>query len=836
VQAVFSRLNCNGGTCHGAVQGQNGFRLSLFGMDPVGDHERLLHELGGRRINCLDPARSLLLEKATGAIPHQGGKRTSIGSHEYEILLLWIKAGAPLDKPEESAVRELKVIPAEQVSQPGKTHTLKVQATFADGSTEDVTRFCFFEALDPTVATVDAIGLVQARNVGVTALVVRYRAVPALTRVLVPRASETPFPQVKSSNFVDAHVLERLKQLNVPPSELADDATFLRRISLDVAGELPTPQEVRAFLADKSADKRVRKIDELLQRPGHAALWTLKFCDLLKASDWGGFGIHLASEREAPRFQAWVRARLDENLPYDQFAERILTATSREGRSLDELAKEVLALEEGYAPGRKDLELYKARRTPDLYWQRNGASGISGTIQVAHAFLGLRLECAQCHRHPSDVWQQDDLLSFANFFMPVRAVGGDGQNEKKFPELAALQKSLDAQGKKFGEEVKKKRDTEGKTLDAEAKKAKSELDELTKKARKDDPESFKQIAERKAIIEKNDAFQRELRTLERRSKLHGEVGFRILTHDIHLVPNRPSATVTSPLGTQTSKQFRLLGQSKPVEVPEGKDPREVVVAWLRQPDNPYFAPALVNRVWANYFGRGLIEPADNLSLFNPATHPELLKELSAGFIKNKYDLRWLHRTILQSRTYQQMSMPTKENEADRSHYAYFPKRRLPAEVLIDAIDRATETTENMGMERYHWPEKMTAVEAPFVPENKYITFMLDTFGRPKRNSAVTCDCERDPSTGMLQVLSLANHPRVRAKIADPKGLAVRLTTEIKDDDTRLDELYLSTLSRLPSKEERAACQEYLKAAKTPVAGLQGILWSLLNTREFLLQH
>src|SRR5262249_12117883 len=157
--------------------------------------------------------------------------------------------------------------------------------------------------------------------------------------------------------------------------------------TLDVTGELPRPAEVRAFLADRSADKRTRKIDELLARPGYAALWTLKFCDLLKASDFGVYADGIRQEVDAPRFQAWVRARLEENLPYDAFVERILTATSRDGRDVERWAEEVLQMEEGYAPGRPDLEMYRRRQTLDLYWQRSSSSGVSGALQVAHAFL-----------------------------------------------------------------------------------------------------------------------------------------------------------------------------------------------------------------------------------------------------------------------------------------------------------------------------------------------------------------------------------------------------------------------------------------------------------------
>jgi hypothetical protein len=433
VAALFSKLGCNGGTCHGAVKGQAGFRLTLFGGDPTGDHARLLREFGSRRLNFTDPVASLLLKKATGQAEHGGGVRLAVGTPEYDVLRQWIAAGAPADDPARSRVKELRVSPSEHIGKPGDTFRLKVEAKFADGSTEDVTAFCSFESLDRAVATVAANGVVTSVGVGEAGLMVRYHANPAAARVIVPQPAKSAFPDVKPNNFVDTHVLAKLTRLNLPPAALADDATFLRRVHLDVTGTLPTPDEARGFLADTAADKRAKKIDELLAKPGHADLWTLKFCDLLKAADFGVYADALSLEADAPRMQAWIRARLGENTPYDVFVERILLATSREGRSMEEYAAEVKSLFEGYAPGRRDLELYASRKTLDLFWQRRGSDGVSGTLQVAHAFLGLRLECAQCHRHPHDSWQQEDLLDFANFFVRVRTVGFQGDNEKKFP-------------------------------------------------------------------------------------------------------------------------------------------------------------------------------------------------------------------------------------------------------------------------------------------------------------------------------------------------------------------------------------------------------------------
>jgi hypothetical protein len=817
VAALFSRLGCNGGACHGAVKGQNGFRLSLFGADLRGDAERLLREFGGRRINLADPAASLLLTKPTGRAEHGGGVRLLAGSPEYETIRRWIAAGARIDDEAKYQVKELRVVPAERTATPGETFPLQVQATFVDGSTEDVTKFCSFASLDAAAAAVSATGLVTARTPGEAVMMIRYRANPAMARVVVPRPAAAAFPNVKPHNFVDTRILAKLRRMNLPPAPPADDATFLRRVHLDAVGELPTPAELREFLADRTADKRNRKIDQLLQRPGHAALWTLKLCDLLKAADFGVYADALSLEADAPRFQAWVRARMDENTPYDVLVERILLATSKEGRTAEEYAKEVATLMEGYGPKQKDLEIYRRRKTLDLYWQRRGSDGLGGALQVAHAFLGIRLECAQCHRHPHDIWRQEDLLDFANFFMRVRGVGFQGDNEKKFPDMAALKKQYDDEAKQLEGDIKKRKADEGKKLDEEMKQAKTD-------------------AEKKATTAKMENFRQEMAVLDRRAKLLPEIGRRLLQAESRVLPPGPNAKVASTLGTKESKTYRLLGSTDPTTVPAERDPREYVMDWLRRPDNPYFARAIVNRVWAHYFGRGLIDPPDNLSAFNPATHPQLLQELCDGFIRNKYDLRWLHRAILRSRTYQQATANSADAAADRANYASFPLRRLPAEVLLDALNTATGTTEEMEMQYHHWPAGLKTVEIPFLPKNPFVTFVLETYGRPKRNAAVQCDCERDGTASIFQVLTLANHPRLWEKIRDPDGRVAKLVKDVPDDARRIEELFLASVSRLPNDAEREACLKFVKDADTPEKGLRSVLWGLVNTKEFLLQH
>jgi hypothetical protein len=383
--------------------------------------------------------------------------------------------------------------------------------------------------------------------------------------------------------------------------------------------------------------------------------------------------------------------------------------------------------------------------------------------------------------------------------------------------MAALKKQYDDEAKQLEGDIKKRKADEGKKLDEEMKQAKTD-------------------AEKKATTAKMENFRQEMAVLDRRAKLLPEIGRRLLQAESRVLPPGPNAKVASTLGTKESKTYRLLGSTDPTTVPAERDPREYVMDWLRRPDNPYFARAIVNRVWAHYFGRGLIDPPDNLSAFNPATHPQLLQELCDGFIRNKYDLRWLHRAILRSRTYQQATANSADAAADRANYASFPLRRLPAEVLLDALNTATGTTEEMEMQYHHWPAGLKTVEIPFLPKNPFVTFVLETYGRPKRNAAVQCDCERDGTASIFQVLTLANHPRLWEKIRDPDGRVAKLVKDVPDDARRIEELFLASVSRLPNDAEREACLKFVKDADTPEKGLRSVLWGLVNTKEFLLQH
>jgi hypothetical protein len=420
VMGLFGRLGCNAGSCHGSFQGKGGFRLSLFGYDPARDYLALTREALGRRVNPADPDASLVLLKATAQVAHGGGRRFARDSWPYQLLRDWVAAGTPW-RPGSGDVADLLVTPAEPAfARPGETARLAVRARFADGTEEDVTPFCDFRSGDDAVAEVTAAGGVRGLRPGDAAVVVSYRGHVRAVRVLVPRPAPPGFryPAVPEVNFIDREVFAKLRRLNVVPSELSGDAEFLRRVTIDTVGSLPAPDEVRAFLADRDPDKRAKKIDALLAHPRHAALGATKFCDVTgNNTDRLEQPVQLRVKR-SQMWHDWFRKRLAENMPYDEIVRGVLCATSRDGLTPEAWIKQVRAIDEAAEKGFDSP--YADRPSLDLFWRRQQPVPIQQWGEkVAAAFLGVRLECAQCHKHPFDRWTQADYRAFANVFGAV---------------------------------------------------------------------------------------------------------------------------------------------------------------------------------------------------------------------------------------------------------------------------------------------------------------------------------------------------------------------------------------------------------------------------------
>jgi hypothetical protein len=408
IEPIFARFGCNSGPCHGKQGGQNGFQISLFGFDTDFDYNALTQEVrGGRRLFLPDPTQSLLLTKPIGENPHGGGKRLAKDGPEYDLLLRWIRSGTPRQQPKTPALVGLTVEPSERVLEYTETQQLLVTAKFADGSTRDVTRLAAYQSNESAIAAVDEHGFIKAGMItGDAAIMARYRDQIIVANVAVPLPGKVPaefYAKLPKNNFIDELVWKKLELLRLQPSKPAGDAKYQRRVYVDIIGRLPTPPETRAFLADKSVDKRAKLVDRLLERPEFSDYWASKWVDLLRPNPYR------AGIKATLNFDFWIRDSFRKNKPYDQFVREILTAqgsTFRNGA----------------------VTLFRDRRTPDEL-----------TTIVSQLFLGIRLECAKCHHHPFEVYGQKDFYSFAAYFAKIGRKGRgvsppiSGSEETIFP-------------------------------------------------------------------------------------------------------------------------------------------------------------------------------------------------------------------------------------------------------------------------------------------------------------------------------------------------------------------------------------------------------------------
>lgn len=685
---ILSRFGCNSSGCHGKAEGQNGFKLSVFGFDPAADWTALVTEGRGRRVFPAVPDRSLLLLKAAGGMPHGGGARIDRQSSDYTILRDWIAAGVPKGSADAPRVVSLRITPSERQMQMGDAQQLRVMATDSAGRTLDVTHHARFQSNNEGLAGVSPEGLVTAGHVpGEAAIMASYMGAVDVFRTLIPAAPQqlaSPRPPVL--NFIDRHVDAKLAKLNIVPSGLCSDGDFLRRASLDIIGTLPTAAETRKFLADTRPDKRARLVDELLQRPEYADYWALKWSDLLRV-DRQALG-----HKPAWHYYRWIRDRIADNAPYDEFVRELLTA-------------------EGPLSEAPAGRFYKVVIKPG---ERSST--------ISQVFLGVRIECAQCHHHPFDRWSQTDYLGMQAYFTQV---------------------------------------------------------------------TFKATAGRDFLIAANN-----------RATKHPRSGETIFAH---------------PLGAEN-----------PTESPEG-DRRRELATWMTDPENPWFARALVNRLWAHFAGRGLVEPVDDFRSTNPPSNPELLDALADSFIKSGYDVPALIRTITASRTYQLSSTPNATNELDEQNYSRALFKRLDAEVAFDAVCQVTGTTEKFdGL-----PDGYRAIQLwdSHVPHD-----FLKLFGRPLRASP--CECERSAEPSVSQVLHVMNSPELQSRLGHAGGRVTQLLRDFPQDNAGLvSELYLTLYARHPSDREQAVAVKYLETHQAHRRqAAEDLMWTMMNTVEFLFNH
>ncbi len=700
VVPIFTKLGCNAGGCHGKASGQNGFKLSLLGFEPELDYMTLVKEGRGRRVFPAAPDNSLLLLKSTATLPHGGGKKMEKDSDEYRMVRRWIAAGMPFGKADDPTVTKISVFPEKRVLARQNKQQLAVYAHYSNGAVEDITRRAQYESNETEIANVDVSGVVRTNDSsGESAIMVRYSGHVSVFRATVPLGLKTPDYQFPAKTLVDAHTLNKFKQLGLVPAELCTDEEFIRRASIDICGTLPTAAEVLAFVADQDPNKRDKLVDNLLERPEYAYYFTNKWADILRVK-----------RRQQPQrakgtfgFHEWIRDSIAADKPYDEFVREIIAATG------DEISH------------------------PPTVWYRELQNFEQFVDDTAQVFLGLRLACAQCHHHPYEKWSQDDYWGLAAFYGRV---------------------------------------------------------------------GRKQIAE--------------------------PGGFQGQPNQLTRVFVRNAGNVNNKRTGQPAKIKAL--DAEALEVPPTEDPRHKLVDWMTAANNPFFARAVANRYWAHFFGRGIVDPLDDMRVTNPASNDELLDALAKDFIAGKFSLKHLVRTITKSRTYQLSAIPNDFNKQDKQNFARFYPRRMSAEVLLDAVNQVTESPSGFG----GLPQDQFAPKrAIMLPDESFTSYFLEVFGKPQRISA--CECERVSEANLAQALHLLNSDEVQNKLARGDGKADKLAKDAaKDDKAKVEELFLATFARKPNPQEmNDALAHIAKYAQNKKQAYENILWALVNTKEFV---
>src|SRR5712691_672508 len=700
VTPILNKAGCSMGACHAAQYGQAGFKLSVFGSELEQDREAIVRDRAQRRLNFVDPGESLFLKKPTMQVPHGGGKRLAAGSVDYELLKAWIASVAPKPDPKAAEVTKVSVFPPKRLGSIGLKQQLRVDATYSDGSTRDVTAWAKYDSMDDGMLAVNSDGLVTVTGQGQAPVMVRFEGQAEISLFVIPYRESIELAGWQNNNFIDELASAKFKELGIDPSPLCDDATFIRRAFLDAIGTLPTVEETTAFLADTDPAKRTKLIDRLLGLTGdpkldiyndaYSAYWTLKWSDLLRNTSG-------RAEQGMWAMHNWLRTAFRENWPYDRIVRELVTA-------------------KGSVFSNGPANYFSVNNSP--------TEATESTVQL---FLGIRMECAKCHHHPFEKYGQGDYYGFAAFFARI---GNKGSEEF---------------GLFGGEQV---------------------------------------------VIVRN------------------------------------TGEVSHPKTGRVLKPTPLDGE--PVDHP--LDRRIALADWLTSKENAQFARSIVNRYMAYLMGRGLVDPVDDMRSTNPPTNPPLMDALAKHFAGSGFNLKQLMRTIMTSRLYQLDSQPTATNASDRRFYAYYRVKRLSAETLLDAIDRAAGTQTKFK----NLPLGTKAIE---LPDAEYPDFFLNVFAKPKRASV--CECERSPDENLAQALHTLNGDILANKIGDSKGRVATLLAfksadgKPKPHEEIVRDLYLAALCRQPTDAELAASQKFLEQAGSPKECYEDLLWALINSKQFL---
>ncbi len=715
VVPIFTKLTCNSGGCHGKASGQNGFRLSLLGFEPELDFATLVKEGRGRRLFPAAPDKSLLLMKATGQMPHGGGRKMEPNSEEHKIVRRWVAAGTPYGNPTDPTVTKITVYPEHRILGKQDRQQLAVYAHYSDGSVEDITRRAQFDSNEQEIANVDSTGLVSSFALtGQAAIMARFSGQVTVFRAVVPLGESIPQYTFDAKSYIDKLAQKKWQELGITPSNRCTDEEFIRRVYLDISGTLPTPKQVLDFVAEKDPsepdakrgipNKRDKLVDFLLDRPEYSYYFANKWADILRVKRGNNNNQNRAYGTFA--FHAWIREAIAADKPYDDFVREIITSLGDEGKN------------------------------PPTVWYKDILNAEQFVDNASQVFLGLRLACANCHHHPYEKWSQDDYWGLAAFYARV--------TRKTVPVPGQAQ-----QGNQGAKQV-------------------------------------------------------------------------LAVNNIGNVINKRTNRAATPRP--------LDGDEIPFVT--GADPRIHLVDWMVDARNPFFAKAVANRYWAHFFGRGIVDPLDDMRVTNPPSNPELLDALADDLVKNGYSLKHLIQAICKSQTYQLSSVPNEFNKHDKQSYARYYPKRMSAEVLFDAVSQVTDSPATFGgIPR----DKFAPNRAIMLPDESFASYFLDVFGRPQRLSS--CECERVSEANLAQTLHLLNSDEVQTKLSRTSGRADALAKDPRPDEEKVTELFLWAWGRKPGPEHmKYAMEQIAKHEKSKKEAYENILWALINSKAFVFNY
>ena len=643
---VFTKMGCNAGACHGAAIGRGGFKLSLFGGNPEADYDSIVRRASGRRVNLAKPDESIIYLKPTSFLSHGGRTRFDEDSESAKMLLDWIRRGAPFELSR--TLSSVEITPKRQVLESlSEPIALRATAHYSDGSKRDVTKWTVFTAEDSSAVEVDAkTGESKVLRRGRHIVVARYLTEVVPIELIVPLSEETiELATEPRQSFIDEEILDSLKALRLPPSTSINDAAFLRRVSLDLTGRIPSPEQVEMFVADGAKAKRQVLVDELLESDEFTEHWSRQLAEWLRVE------IKRGSDRaRVQTYKAWITEQICTKTSYRQIARALITASG---------------------------DTHKVG--PANFYRTTLGPGEQAEF-FSELFMGSRVRCANCHNHPLDHWTQDDYHGLANIF------------------------------------------------------AKVDSDRVV------------------------------------RSNPGGEV--------IHPVTSEPAIS-------------RIPGESAQVNSDEAL---RQLADWLTADENPYFAKAIVNRLWAQMMGRGLVEPVDDFRSTNPATHPALLDKLADDFAANGYMLRHTLRTIANSATYARSPNANEQNKNDDRFYSYAFRRPLDSVVLAQAI------TDVLGV------ANEDAGSAP-----------VDTGSLP-------------------HMLHLFNGSLLNARIAAEGSRLSQMLAAGQSPPEVIDDFYLVALGRHPTSDEQQHWEQLLASVTDSTVFLEDVVWGLLASDEFSTNH